>query len=113
MSKDFTVSRLCDIYGALLTDRRRDLIRNYYDYDLSLAEIAENCGITRQAALYGIKQAEKQLREYESALGILANAARVQSGLVELFAALDCGTETAKQKLQALINELYNGNNVD
>ena len=45
MSKDLNVSRLCDVYGALLTEHRRELIREYYDNDLSLAEIAENSGI--------------------------------------------------------------------
>lgn len=52
MSKDLNISRLCDVYGALLTDHRREIVRNYYDDDLSLAEIAENFSITRQAASF-------------------------------------------------------------
>ena len=72
MSKDLNITRLCDAYGALLTEHRRQIIRDYYDNDLSLAEIAENYGITRQAALCSIKQAEKQLLEYESELKVVA-----------------------------------------
>lgn len=72
MSKDLKISRLCDVYGALLTKRQLEILRSYYDDDLSLAEIAENCGITRQAALCSIKRAETLLREYEDKLMLLS-----------------------------------------
>lgn len=96
MSKDLGVSRLCDVYGALLTEHRRELIRSYYDYDLSLAEIAENLGITRQAALCGIRQAETQLKSYESKLGIVAGTDKLAAELTALLHELN-GAELSRQ----------------
>ena len=68
-SKDLTISILLDVYGSLLTERQRELVDLYYNEDLSLAEIAENLGITRQGARDGIKKSETFLRECEEKLG--------------------------------------------
>lgn len=106
MGKDLNVSRLCDVYGALLTEHRREIVRDYFDRDLSLAEIAENLGITRQAALCSIKQAEKQLNDYESKLGILAKTDKLESELRSLTAELDETTARSIGRLFALIEEL-------
>ena len=46
--KDLEYSILLDHYGPVLTQRQRDILTEYYDEDLSLSEIAENFGITRQ-----------------------------------------------------------------
>jgi len=48
MAKNLQIAVLLDYYGELLTEKQRDFISLYYDEDLSLAEIAENEGITRQ-----------------------------------------------------------------
>ena len=56
--KDLTISILLDAYGALLTERQRELVDLYYNEDLSLAEISENTGITRQGVRDGIKKSE-------------------------------------------------------
>lgn len=71
MPKDFEVSKLLDIYGALLPEKQRLLVEFYYNDDLSLSEIAENEGITRQGVRDSLKRAEQQLREYDSALGLM------------------------------------------
>ncbi|MBQ8550877.1 MAG: winged helix-turn-helix transcriptional regulator [Clostridia bacterium] len=68
MPKDFEVSRLLDVYGALLPEKQRLLIELYYNDDLSLSEISENEGITRQGVRDALKRAEQQLRSYEEAL---------------------------------------------
>ena len=106
MSKDLNITRLCDAYGALLTEHRRQIIRDYYDNDLSLAEIAENYGITRQAALCSIKQAEKQLLEYESELKVVANADRLQSLLEKALGDLDSDVQQAKLTIGNILTEL-------
>ena len=64
------ISMLCDIYGALLSDKEREALTLYYDEDLSLAEIADNIGITRQGVRDSIKRAEAQLLEMEERLGL-------------------------------------------
>ena len=69
--KNLDVSVLIDCYGDLLTEKQRSLIEYYYNDDLSLSEIAENEGITRQGVRDAIKRAETQLYELENKLGFL------------------------------------------
>lgn len=71
MEKKVEISILCEIYGALLTEKQFEFIDDYYNNDLSLSEIAENNGITRQAARDNIKKGENKLFEYEDKLGIM------------------------------------------
>ncbi|MDE5562038.1 MAG: DNA-binding protein [Clostridiales bacterium] len=106
MSKDLNITRLCDAYGALLTPHRLEIIRNYYDDDLSLAEIAENFGITRQAALCSIKQAEKQLLEYESKLQMVENSDKLQRQIDSALNAIDTDVDRAKQELRQIVTAL-------
>lgn len=76
VAKNFEVINvLLDFYGDMLTEKQRAFIEYYYNDDLSLAEIAENEGITRQGVRDAIKRAEGQLYEMESRLG-LQNALR-------------------------------------
>lgn len=106
MAKDLDISRLCDVYGDLLTDHRRDMIRSYYDDDLSLAEIGENSGITRQAALCSIRQAENALKAYENTLGIVKKSDKMKEELIELRKMLDSDGNKAKEVLDRLISEI-------
>ena len=71
MDKKVEVSILCQIYGKLLTEKQYNFIDDYYNKDLSLSEIADNYGITRQAARDNIKKGESKLFEYEEKLGIM------------------------------------------
>ena len=48
MAKNLEIALLFDFYGEMLTEKQRDVVELYYDDDLSLSEIAENEGITRQ-----------------------------------------------------------------
>ena len=66
--KDMRLVVLLDCYGDLLSDHRRDLIEMYYCEDLSLAEIAENTGISRQGVRESIKKSEAELRMKEEKL---------------------------------------------
>ena len=47
-NQTYRMTMLFDFYGDILTPRQRELFDLYYNEDLSLAEIAENCGISRQ-----------------------------------------------------------------
>ena len=71
MDKKIEVSILCQIYGKLLTEKQYNFIDDYYNNDLSLSEIADNFGITRQAVRDNIKKGENKLFEYEEKLGIM------------------------------------------
>ena len=61
MANNVEITILLDFYGDMLTAKQRDFINLYYNDDLSLAEIAENEGITRQGVRDAIKRAEGQL----------------------------------------------------
>ena len=72
MSKDLKIGLLNQIYGRLLTENQRAVAAYYYDDDLSLGEIAEQFGITRQGVRDYIKRAESRLLELEEELHLLA-----------------------------------------
>lgn len=62
---------LYDFYQDLLTDKQKQYAELYFQDDLSLGEIAEEFGITRQAVYEHIKRAESLLEDYESKLQLL------------------------------------------
>ena len=64
MDRKVEISMLCEIYGKLLTEKQLNILDNYYNLDLSLSEIAENEGITRQAVRDIIKKGENKLFEF-------------------------------------------------
>ena len=70
MEKNLKYSALLSIYGGLLTDKQLETMEYYYDEDLSLGEIAENTGISRQGARDFIKRAEELLDLYEEKIGL-------------------------------------------
>lgn len=67
------LSQLFDLYGELLTDKKREVMQLYYEDDMSLAEIAEELGVSRAAVHDSLKSAEKLLRDYEEKLKILSD----------------------------------------
>ena len=72
--EDATFGRtmLFDFYGELLTDKQREYFDLHYNEDLSLAEIAEQTGISRQGVWDIIRRAEAALRETEEKTGLVA-----------------------------------------
>ena len=56
----------------MLTEKQREMLRQYYNDDLSLSEIGENFGITRQGARDAIKHGETTLKELEEKVGFAA-----------------------------------------
>ena len=71
MEKNVKISMLLQIYGKLLTEKQYELLDDYYNNDLSLSEIAENLGITRQAVRDNKSKGENKLFEYEEKLNIM------------------------------------------
>jgi predicted DNA-binding protein YlxM (UPF0122 family) len=70
MAKNFEIVELIDLYGAVLSPRQQDFLEYYYCHDLSLSEIAENEGMSRQGVRDAIKRAESQLLDAEEKLGL-------------------------------------------
>ena len=84
MEKKLKYGILLQVYGELLTDRQREVISSYYDYDLSLAEISQNLGISRQAVLDSIQNGCASLDRYEEVLKILDKNAVIKQKMNEL-----------------------------
>ena len=80
---------LLDFYGALLTDARREALRLYLEEDLSLAEIAEQMGVSRQAVLDSVKRSREKLEEYEEKLGAVKRHRAITSEAERSLEALD------------------------
>lgn len=70
MPKDLNISVLMDFYSPLLTQKQREMLEMYYNDDLSLGEIAQEYGITRQAVRDAIIKGERYLNELEQKLGL-------------------------------------------
>ena len=85
MEKKIEISILCQIYGKLLTEKQFNFIDDYYNNDLSLAEIADNYGITRQAARDNIKKGENKLFEYEEKLGIMKTTLKNEKTIEDIL----------------------------
>ena len=64
-------SMLLDYYGDLLTARQRECYELHFNEDLSLSEIAEQCGITRQGAWDNIRRASDTMEKLEEKTGLI------------------------------------------
>ena len=80
---------LFDFYGDLLTERQREFYDLYYNEDLSLAEIAENYGISRQGVRDVIVRAEAAMTEIEDKTHIIRRFQRSQAALDAIDKAAD------------------------
>ena len=78
MAKDLDLAYLIDTYGCLLTEKQLEVVELYYNEDLSLSEIAQNSGISRQGVRDSIKRAETAMREFEDKLGFAARRRELQ-----------------------------------
>lgn len=96
MANNVEITILLDFYGGMLTAKQRDFINLYYNDDLSLAEIAENEGITRQGVRDAIKRAEGQLYEMESRLGFVKKWNGIKTTLGDI---INCAEEISDYNL--------------
>lgn len=98
-NQTYRMTMLCDFYGELLTERQREFYQLYYDEDLSLSEIAENYGISRQGVRDVIARAEAYLTEIEEKTGLVGRFAR----------RLPCieAIETAVGEIEQMNNRLF------
>jgi len=83
------ISLLFDCYSRVLSPRQRDALDLYYNEDLSLAEIAEQSGITRQAVRDLIKHGEERLYELEECLHVYERGQAVKSAAEKIISITD------------------------
>jgi len=83
--KSIEMVMLFDFYGNMLTDKQKEFFDLYYNEDLSLAEIAENEGITRQGVRDAIVRAENLLLEFEEKLGLHKKYGSIGEALAQIL----------------------------
>ena len=82
--KNLDISVLLDFYGDMLTEKQREVIGFYYNEDLSLSEIGEFEGITRQGVRDSIKRAEAQLLDMEDRLHLARRFRQMREGIAAI-----------------------------
>ena len=104
MDDTFLRTMLFDFYGDLLTAKQREYYDLHYNSDLSLQEIADDCGATRQAVWDIVRRAEQSLREYEEKTGLIAKALRRRAQIGEIAAIAEAlpDSEAKRQILEKL-----------
>ncbi len=95
---------LYDFYGDLLTEHQKDIYEGYVLENLSLAELAESSGISRQGVHDLIKRATKTLEEYESKLHLLEKFLHIKEEVqkIQESESLDQAKRTAEEILEIL-----------
>ena len=89
--KDNTVEMcmLFDFYGDMLTEKQKRIFDLYYNEDLSLAEIAEITGITRQGVRDSVVRSEATLRTMEEKTGLISRFHKTNETLGQIHALVD------------------------
>lgn len=82
-------SLLYDFYGQLLSKRQREVMELYHEENLTLSEIAEEFGISRQGVHDALKNAEKALNDYEEKLGLVVRFRQSQTAVQEIDTIMD------------------------
>ena len=104
--KNLKFALLTDYYGELLDEHTRAVMRAYYDDDLSLSEIAEGLGISRQGVRHVVKKGEEQLEFYESRLSLAERYARIDEArdrLLSLLSSDNTISEELKSELSCIV----------
>lgn len=103
--ENLSVSMLNAFYGSLLTKKQNQMIELFYDFDLSLAEIAQQYDVSRQAVRDSIQRGEKSLQDFEAKLGLLEQNQKVKKQLQEIEMSIQ---NKEIDKVQNGVNRLKN-----
>ena len=105
--KSYEDSLLLDFYGNLLTDKTRLTLDMYLNDELSLAEIAEEEGISRQGVHDTVKRGLKQLNGYEDKLGLVKRFLEQREAVKEAIDLIDSKEfDDAREVLSKLSEEI-------
>ena len=84
MEKNVEISLLFSFYGKMLTERQADTVELYYNEDLSLSEVGDELGISRQGVRDNLKRAEAVLYDIENRLGLASRFLEIKSRLSKI-----------------------------
>ena len=103
--KNLKLAYLLDFYGDVLDEHTRTVMKAYYDDDLSLSEIAEGVGISRQGVRHVIKKGEEQLTFLEDSLGLADHYEELEEA-VELIEGIKSAIAGDKIDKEVLVSTL-------
>lgn len=109
--------RLWDIYNGILTPTQREFTDLYFNFDLTVSEIAAEKGVSRQAVSECLQTCKKQLEELENKLGFAKNIDKISLEISFLLTDVNVWAENFKlanpefteelQKLSEILNKDY------
>lgn len=104
LEKNDEICNLIDTYSSMLTKKQNDILHDYYFFNLSLGEIAENYNITRQAVKDVLDRALKQCYNFENNLHINSNTQKEKQQLNKILMLEDI--DKIKKEIVNIINNL-------
>lgn len=105
LDKRVEMCLLLDFYGNLLTEKQKNIMNMYYEKDISLAEIGDIVGISRQAVRDALKTSENSLILFEEKLGFVMRHKVLKNKIDEIITSID------DVKYDILVKELKNLSN--
>ena len=109
----FEMALLFDTYGGMLTEKQRECFDMRFNQDLSLGEIAEMMGVSRQAVNDNLKKTEALLRRMEENIGSVKRDMMIRKAIQELLdtatvldASSDPTVQASKQRILAVAHML-------
>ena len=105
MEERVLISLLLDFYGPLLTDKQRMSLQLHHEDDMSLGEIAEELGVSRQAVHDNLQRARHILNDYESKLHLVAQYEARKQVISELKDTLPADV-LSQSRVQQLLTQM-------
>lgn len=108
MEKIYEQTMLFDFYGELLTEHQRSIYEDAVYNDMSLGEIAQDRGISRQGVHDLIKRCDKILQDYESKLHLVERFAKAKAtvGEIEKLTRVEDGQVQSAEVLKSRLQEI-------
>lgn len=97
---------LFDYYGGMLTQKQRECFDMRYNQDLSLGEIAEEMGVSRQAVNDNLTRTEALLRRMEENIGSVKRDKKIRRAAEEIFAAASALDAVSDPAVQAFAQQI-------
>lgn len=97
---------LFDYYGELLTQRQRDCLDMRYNQDMSLGEIAQELGVSRQGVYDNLSRAETLLRNMEEKTGFLRRDEKVRSTAQQIIRAAEMLSASKDPEVEELARQI-------
>ena len=92
-------------YGGLLNEHQQEIMRLYCECDMSLGEISEETGLTRQGVRDVIVRSTEKLKDCEEKLGLVVKVRKIVSSLENMLDRCDFDDET-KNEVEKLLKEI-------